>query len=229
MIVALVARLATEVPVTPDADTARQWAVEELAKPAYHAGAPTLMQRLWDWIMRQLNQINEVSVGTNLWVLAIVVAVVVGIVVAALLVAGPVRRSLTTRSAAGTGLLDDDTRTAEQIRAAALAAADAGRLPEAVAEWFRALVRGLEERTVLDERPGRTADEAAAAAGERLPALAGDLSAGARMFDAVFYGRRPASPSDEAWMRALELRVRKAKPSPRLAPAAQAPTAEVTV
>ena len=67
-----------------------------------------------------------------------------------------------------------------QIRAAADAAAAAGDWALAVLERFRAIVRGLEERTVLDERAARTAHEAALAAAARLPALAAELVAAGR-------------------------------------------------
>ena len=62
-------------------------------------------------------------------------------------------------------------------------------------ERFRAIVRELEERAVLAEQPGRTAGEAAAAAAGRLPALAAELAAAARLFDDVRYGGRVATPA----------------------------------
>ena len=68
----------------------------------------------------------------------------------------------------------------------------------AVVERYRAVVAELEERGVIDPRPGRTADEAAADAGAVLPAVAADLGAGARLFDAVHYGNRPASADNDA-------------------------------
>ncbi len=198
-----------EPPVDPDAETARQWAADELAKPEYHRG-PTLLQRLFDWVGDQIDRLQHTAVpgGPGL---AIVAGIVVAVVVVSFVVAGPVRRSRAVHHAVGEALLDD-ARTAEQIRAAALAAAAAGHLALATAEWFRALVVGLEERTLLDERPGRTADEAAAAAGARLPELAGELATAAAAFDAVVYGHRTVGAEDEARMRALEKRVRQVRP-----------------
>ena len=58
---------------------------------------------------------------------------------------------------------------------------------------MRAIVRSLEERALLDPRPGRTADEAAAEAGRALPAHADRLRAAARDFDDVTYGGRTAT------------------------------------
>ncbi|NEA03407.1 DUF4129 domain-containing protein, partial [Streptomyces sp. SID10116] len=59
---------------------------------------------------------------------------------------------------------------------------------QAVQERMRAVVRALEERALLDPRPGRTADEAAAEAGRTLPSHTDRLRAAARAFDDVTYG-----------------------------------------
>jgi len=200
-----------EPPVEPDADTARQWATDELSKGEYHTG-PTLAERLLRWILDQLDQLGNVPAAPGPGPLLIVLVIIAAVVAVSFVVAGPVRLSRAARRPAGDALLDD-SRTAEQIRAAALAAAGAGDLTLATAEWFRALVRGMEERTLIDERPGRTADEAADAAGVRLADLADELAGAANTFDALVYGRRQASVDDEARMRDLERRVRQARPA----------------
>lgn len=202
--------LLVDPPVDPDAETARRWAADELSKPEYHRG-PNLLQRLLDWVSEQIDRLQNASIMAGPAPLLIVAAIVVAVVAISFVVAGPVRRSQSVRHAVGDGLLDD-ARTAEQIRAAAQAAGTAGHLALATAEWFRALVRGLEERTLLDERPGRTADEAATAAGTRLPELTDELATAAATFDAVVYGRREVGAEDEARMRALEHRVRQVRP-----------------
>ncbi|MCL2090531.1 MAG: DUF4129 domain-containing protein [Micrococcales bacterium] len=199
-----------EPPVDPDAETAQRWAADELARSEYHT-SPNLLHRLLDWVAEQLDRLQDTSIPAGPGPLLIVAVIVVAVVVVSFVVAGPVRRSRAVRGAVGSALLDD-TRTAEQIRDAALAAAAAGHLALATAEWFRALVRGLEERTLLDERPGRTADEAATAAGVRLPELADELAAAAVTFDAVVYGHRAVGAADEARMRALEHRARRVRP-----------------
>ena len=198
-------------PVDPDAETAQRWAQDELARAEYHTG-PSLMQRLLGWLSEQLSRMQDTTVAAGPGPLLLVAAIIAAVVAVAFVVAGPVRRSRAARSAGGDVLLDD-ARTAEQIRAAALAAAAAGDLALATAEWFRALVKGLEERTLLDERPGRTADEAATAAGARLPGLARELADAATTFDAVVYGRREVGADDEARMRALEHRVQQVRPA----------------
>ncbi len=206
----MILALLLEPPVDPDAETARRWAADELARPEYHRG-PNLLQRLLDWVAEQIDRLQNASIMVGPGPLLIIVAIIVAVVAVSFAVAGPVRRSQAVRHAVGGPLLDD-TRTAEQIRAAAQAAAAAGHLALATAEWFRALVAGMEERALLDERPGRTADEAASAAGARLPALAGELASAAATFDAVVYGHREVGAADEARMRALERRVRQVRP-----------------
>ncbi len=206
-----------EVPVVPDRETARDWLVEELARPEYSQD-PSVLMRLLDWLARVFGDIGTVDISP--WRLAVVLAVVLVVVVAvALFVAGPARLR---RHAAGSSAVvhDDDTRTAAQMRAAADDAAGRQDWPLAVIERFRAVVRGLEERVVLDERPGRTAREAAEAASARMPDLSADLHTAAGRFDGVRYGHLPAGPADDAAMRALDDRVSSTRPSP---PASRTP------
>ena len=77
---------------------------------------------------------------------------------------------------------------------------------------MRAVARRLDERALLDPRPGRTADELAAEAGRLLPELAADLRAGARIFDDVAYGSVRADAARAEQLRRLDERVEAAKP-----------------
>lgn len=77
---------------------------------------------------------------------------------------------------------------------------------------MRAIVRSLEERALLDPRPGRTADEAAAEAGRALPGHATRLRSAARDFDDVTYGGRTAGQSTYLALRALDTELDEAKP-----------------
>jgi hypothetical protein len=61
---------------------------------------------------------------------------------------------------------------------------------------MRAVAATLEERGVLDRRPGRTAHEIAAEAGAARPQAAPALAAAASTFDAVVYGDRGALAAD---------------------------------
>ncbi len=197
-----------EPPVTPDATTARQWAVDELSRPEYHH-ADNLLVRLLRWLSEQFHGVPVLGVSPGLAAL-VVVGILAVVVLVALWVAGPVRRS--RRAVGGRSVLGhDDRRTAAQLRSAADAAAAGGDYSLAVAERFRAIVRDLEERAVLDERPGRTALEVSAEAGRVLLTAARALADGAELFDDVVYGQRPATAADDAAMRAADQQVRAAR------------------
>jgi hypothetical protein len=211
----------TDVPVVPDAETAREWAVRELADPVYHEG-PSLLQRFLDWV-GSLFDGAPTGLGLPPALVGGLLVVVVGLVVGvALWVAGPVRAG--RRAPASVVVLGDDTRSADDLRAAADAAAARGDWSTAVLERFRAVVRSLEERALLDDRPGRTAHEAAEAAGARLPARTAELRRAARLFDDVCYGHVAVDADADAWLRTVDAdvtasRVTGAVPVPAPVPA----------
>ncbi|MET0433597.1 MAG: DUF4129 domain-containing protein, partial [Cellulomonas sp.] len=198
------------VPVVPDAEQARRWLEQELADPVYHQ-QPSLLQRFLDWLGRLFDGADGLPIGNVGTLLAILAGLAV-LVTVAFLVTGPVRRS--RRVAGARGVLDaDDRRTAAELRSAADAAAARGDWAGAVADRFRAVVRSLEERAVLEEQPGRTAHEAVEAAGLRLPAHAVDLRAAGRLFDDVVYGERTPRAEDDAALRELDARVAATRPT----------------
>ncbi|MBO3093916.1 DUF4129 domain-containing protein [Cellulomonas dongxiuzhuiae] len=202
-------RVLSGVPVEPDAAQARRWVGEELLDPAYHR-QESLLQRGLTWVAEQLDNLPSIGMS-NRTALLVVVGVAVLVVLVALRVAGPVRAGARRRRTAV--LHADDRRTAAQLRDAADAAARAGTWSVAVADRYRAVVRDLEERGLLDERPGRTAHEAARVAAAVLPAHAAALRRGGDLFDDVVYGERSATPDDDATMRDLDAVVRAARPA----------------
>jgi hypothetical protein len=201
-----------DLPVVPDRDTAREWLTSELQRPEY-AERESLLTRLISWVLDWLNNIDWPDTSMSGPQLGIVIAVVaVVVLVIAWLVAGPVHLG---RNRAGSAeVLDtDDARTAAQMRASADAAAASGDWRTATVERFRAVVRSLEERVIIEPRPGRTAQEAAASAAERLPAQAAGLRSGADLFDGVEYGDRVATAADDAALSALDADVTAARPA----------------
>ncbi len=199
----LVGLAPTKEPVELGRDQAQQLAVEELAKPEYHVDDPSLSERLIRWLYDEFTQLLDTAsrnVPGGWWGLAglaLLIALVIG---AALWRGGPVRRT----SSGGHALFAGKTRSAADHRRSADRAAATGQWEEAVLERYRAIVRGLEERTILEPHPGRTADEAAAGGGQALPELAGDLAAAAATFDAVAYGGRSACSTDDRFLRGLD-------------------------
>ncbi|MCA5894642.1 DUF4129 domain-containing protein [Isoptericola sp. NEAU-Y5] len=200
--------LPAAVPVDPDRATARRWLLEELSKPEYQED-PSLLMRFLEWFAGLFDDLPALDSG-RVWLAVVLVVVVLVIVLIAWRVAGPIR--LSRRARPSVAVLEDDSRTAAELRASADAAAARGDWSTAMLDRFRALVRSLEERVVLDERPGRTAQEAAAAAADRLPDVAAQLHRAAALFDDVCYGTLPARAEDDTTMRELDTRVAALRP-----------------
>lgn len=198
-------------PVTTPREPAREAAEHELSKRLYHQNDPSLLDRaldrFWDWVGGLFDRASGAAPGGAVGLLVILALVV--LVIAALWW----RLGSPRRATSDTGtLFDDGIRSAADHRKAADAHAAAGRWTEAVQERMRAVVRSLEERTLLDPRPGRTADEAAAEAAVSLPDHTADLRAAARAFDDVTYGGRTGDPETYDRLRALDLTLDRAKP-----------------
>ncbi|MET9377307.1 DUF4129 domain-containing protein [Streptomyces sp. NPDC002992] len=208
-------RYADDVPVDIPRVPAREAAERELSKPMYHENDPSLLERgldrFWEWVGDLFDTASGATPGGLLGLLVILV-VVLALVGAIWWRLGTPQRTPTT----GDSLFEDGPRTADQHRAAATRHASAGRWNQAVQERMRAIVRSLEERTLLDPRPGRTADEAAAEAGRSLPSHTDELRAAARSFDDVTYGGRTADAS--AYRRIEELDVSLERTRPTLDP-----------
>lgn len=210
-------------PVTPSADEARQWAERELTKAIYNDD-PTLLEQVLDWLTDLWDRLQDATgalgpVATPL----VIVGVLVLILAVAFVLAGPVRRRRRRRGADSVAVLDGDERSALQIRAAADRAAAGGDYPLATLERYRAIVRSLDERAILVDRPGRTAHEAAAAAAPTFPDHAGELTSAAGVFDAVCYGHRAATRADYASMCDVDAGLTAARPVRNDAPLVSAP------
>ena len=189
------ARSADDPPLTVPRDPAREAARRELSKRMYHENDPSLVQRaldaFWEWLGKLLNAASTATPGGTLGLIVIILAVIA--VLAALWWRLGTPRRQPTSSAT---LFDDRPRSAADHRAAAEAHAAQGHWNQAVQERMRALVRALEERALLDVRPGRTADEAAAEAGRALPAHTDPKRTAPRDIDDVTYcGRSATQPT----------------------------------
>ncbi|MGW7442538.1 DUF4129 domain-containing protein [Kitasatospora sp. NPDC054795] len=199
-------------PVTVPRDPAREAARDELLDAEYHKHDPSVLQRITDWIYdhiaKALDSISgDGTTGTTGLILFLIVAVLIG---AALWwrLGAPRRAARTVPDVYGA----EGPRSADQYRADAAGHAAAGRWTEAVREQMRALVRSLEERTLLDIRPGRTADEAATEAGRALPEHAAALAAAARTFDDIAYGERTADQDAYRLLHELDRTLERTRP-----------------
>jgi hypothetical protein len=191
-----------EPPVTIPRDPAREAARRELSKRMYHENDPSLIQRamnaFWDWVDKLFGAASAATPGGTLGLVVVILAVL-AVVAALWWRLGTPHRQPTSAAA----LFDDRPRSAAEHRSAAEAHAAQGHWNPAVQERMRAIVRSLEERALLDVRPGRTADEAAAEAGRAMPSHTDRLRAAAGHFDDVTYGGRRAT--EQSYHRIAEL------------------------
>lgn len=198
-----------DVPVTPDADEARRWAVEELAKRIYHE-EESLLERLWNAIFdffRSFLQsvggvLNETPPAVTIGFIVLVLLVAVAL---ALWLGGRVQLAR-KRRVEQDAVLEHDDRTAVQLTRAADEAATAGDFHAAVLQRFRAIIRDLDERGLLEDRPGLTAREATRLASAALPHLTAEFSAAADLFCDARYGHREPTRDDDAALRDLAAR-----------------------
>jgi len=212
-------RVVGTVPVDPDAEEARRWLVDELAKPDYRAAQPTWFDRLSAAVRDWFESLSFGAPGgpPGLGTLLVVLAVVVALVVAFLVFGLPrfTRKSQVTGDLFGT----DDDRDAAAIRRAAEAAAAAGDLDLAIVEIFRSTARGLAERTVVTTSPGTTAHEFSLRAAASFPDFSAALATAAASFDGVRYLDRLGTRGEYDEMARLEAGLRSARPLLQAVPA----------
>ncbi|MGW0551272.1 DUF4129 domain-containing protein [Streptomyces altiplanensis] len=205
------ARASDDVPVDTPRVPAREAAERELSKPMYHENDPNLLERaidrFWEWVNDLFTAASGATPGGAVGLVVVVVLVVL-LVVGLWLRLGTPQRTPSSEGA----LFDEGPRSAAEHRTAAEEHAAAHRWNQAVQERMRAVVRSLEERALLDPRPGRTADEAAAEAGRSLPGHADRLRAAAREFDDVIYGGRTADGQAYRRLSELDSDLRRTKP-----------------
>ena len=200
--------VAADAPATPGAQEAREAAEAELAKPVYHP-VPDLLDRLWRWLVEHFDPTSAIPGIPPLLSGLIVLLVLVTCVV--LFVVLLRRFRLVGHSRRAAQRLFDDERDARALARAADAAAERGDWDAAVVERFRAIIRSLDERGLIEDYPGMTAHEAAVLGSSALEALGEELTRAAALFDAVRYGEVVSTEEQDAWMRDLARRVDAAR------------------
>ena len=207
--------LADAPPLTPDEPTGREWLLEELAKTEYQQARPNPIEvwfrDAWEWFLSLFQAPEGSPFAVN--PLVIVVALLVIAAIAALIFFGRPRAVAARRASPGSVFLDDDARTAHELRAAAKAAADAGDWSLAITEQFRAIARSLGDRTVIAVLPGTTAQAVARAAAAAFPDERAALADAADSFDAVRYLDRAGDADRFGRIRDLDARLERTRPA----------------
>lgn len=215
MVVAgVLAPLAASVPpLTPDGDEARRWAEDELSDPVYAAAQPTALDRIAQAIGDAVESLfgAQLSGDWGPWVALVAVIVVMLVILAAFPVWGVPRstgRAKTTAALFG----EQEQRSAAELRRDAASLAARREWDAAIILRFRALARGLVERTAVDTPPGATVHAFARAAARSFPASAADLESAAEAFDDVRYLRRPGTEELYRRIAAVDDAVTAARP-----------------
>lgn len=209
MITGLVVRAGLD----PSPDDARRLLEQELAKPEYHPPrslVEQLLGRLQDWLASLGGAIALPS-----WASALVMALVLAVVAAvAYYAATRTRRQRRLSDTSGAAVLDEAGVSAAEYRSRAARARADGDWDLALVDTFRAIAASAQERTLLDDAPGRTAHEIAAELGRIFPARLPALGATAAVFDAVRYGDVHASGQDATDADELDRALSSARPAP---------------
>jgi hypothetical protein len=202
-----------DLPVDPSSPQAQDWLRNELSKPEYQAAKPTWFDVASKAVMDGLASLLTGPTGNASPVLlAVVVLIVAALIVVAFLWFGRPRinrRAASERRALfGAG----DARSADELRRSAAEAARLGDWSLAIEEQFRAIAAALDERTIVEVRPGTTATEFAARAARAAPAQGAELRQAARTFDDVRYLDRPGSETGYRQLVGLDEQLRRLRP-----------------
>jgi hypothetical protein len=186
--------LAADPPLDPSPDDASSLLRRELVHPEYHER--NVLEQILNWIDRFVSgSIDTAAQAPPLSTFAAMVAFLLLALGLAWLLSQARR---TARAARVRGaVLTDEVVTADELRARAERALAEGRNGDAVVDGFRALAVRQIERGALDDLPGATAHEVAAALAAAHPVQRLQVDRSAALFDSVLYGDRPAS-ADQA-------------------------------
>lgn len=203
-----------------DRDAAHEAAQSELGKPIYPK--PSLSDLLSQWLDDLLYRIvSEGSAIPGGWFTISVLLILLAIAV--LVAIRIARRTMRTRRGTDYSLFAGAELTAAQHRATAERFAAQGEWAAAIRHRLRAVARQLEETSVLNPVPGRTATELARDAGAAIPELADELLNAANAFNDVTYGERPGTESAYRMIADLDEHLRSRGPVKAATPIA--PTA----
>ena len=188
-------------PLDPTGDEARSQLRRELVHPEYHQ--QNLLQEVLRWLARRVGQGLDKAGQTSQVSTLMAMVILVGLVVTLAWLVSRAQRT-TREKDVKRSVLTEEAVSADELRARAEAALEAGRFEEAVVEGFRAVAVRQVERGRLADTPGATAHEVAVALAGAYAARADQVHRGARLFDEVLYGERPATREQAASVLALD-------------------------
>ena len=199
-------------PIDPDREQARTWLADELARPGYLT-QESWVERAWRWLLDRLPSLELTGQlpGWVTWV-ALATVLVAAVAVIAFGTRGRWRQASMAVLPGPRGPVLEEDLTAAAYRERAAAALARGDHDAALVDAYRALTASAVERTLLDDRPGRTAREVAADLSPGFPEVASELETAAGRFDEVRYGDHHATAASAREMAALDARLSAARP-----------------
>jgi Domain of unknown function (DUF4129) len=197
---------------------AQDAARHELAKRPYQQALPPVWVRPLRWLLGKIAEVWFKAASATGGSAALAALIMLALAVIALVIwrVGPMSRS-SRRDELSLHLAGASTATDHRAAADAFAARE--QWAEAVRERLRAISRELEERALVDRRPGRTTYELAAEGGLALPASAAMLREAAERFATIWYGSRRATAEDYRRLTKIDAAVRRDHPARTAAPA----------
>jgi hypothetical protein len=177
-----------------------------LARREFVPEPRSLLERAWDWVLDQLGELLgalfDAGAGSAVgWV----VVALFSLVAVALAVRFSRRLHSDPVVAGPSG--GSPRRSVTDWRADAAAHEAAGNWRAALRCRWRALVADLAGRGLVEEVPGRTAGEYRRQVASALPSVAPDFDAATNLFEAAWYGDRPADADQAERLRLLSERV----------------------
>jgi hypothetical protein len=220
----VLARLVDLPPPTNDPGDVRRTAREILSRPQYRWDhGPNRLERLADWIARQLSKIGSPFGLPTLptWVGWLVLGLVAGLLVAAIWLSRSRWSGAGRRPHRGGGRRDVVVEAGEEAVdwAAEVERCEAeGRWRDALRARYRVLVGELAGRGVLPDLQGRTTGELAADVRRRAAPAAPAFDAATALFEEVWYGGAPAGPAERDRFARLAAEARERAPAAEPAP-----------
>jgi hypothetical protein len=193
--------LLADPPLDPSSDDAQSLLRRELVRPEYHER--NVVQQLLDWIERSVDDGIEAASKAPPLSTFLAILVFLLLVIGMVWLASRARRTARIARVPGVLLVVHSVAAAD-LRARAERALAEGRDADAVVDGFRALAVRQVERGRLDDLPGATAHEVAAAVGLAYPVNRAQIDHSAALFDAVLYGDRAASADQAAGVLQLD-------------------------
>lgn len=178
----------------------RRRAGQLLSEPPYMQGEPGPLRAAWDQLVDLIGELLAGLAGTVVEVPGLAVLLVaLGLVLLGLLAWRLSRQtSSARRSAVSTALSDPGGSSSADWARRSEDAEAAGDLAGALRARYLAAVRRLEERGLLEQRPGRTIRECTAEVAAWVPDAADALAASGHDVEEVTFGGRPATGDDLA-------------------------------